>query len=103
MLFGICPCMSRTAKFWHTYVILYSDFMVIVEPFIDLIFMSKMEFKCGLKLRQQFKLNLATMGHHTPPEPVHCGKYNGVTGLFKFVENIELFRYILETLQCSYF
>ena len=27
--------------------------------------MSKMKFKCGLKLRWWFKLNLATMGHHT--------------------------------------
>ena len=28
MLFGFCPCTSRTAKFWHTYVITYDDFMV---------------------------------------------------------------------------
>ena len=32
MLFGICPCTSRTAKFWHTYVITYDDFMVIIKP-----------------------------------------------------------------------
>ena len=76
--------------------------MVIVEPYIDLILKSKMKFKCGLKLRQQFKLNLATMGHQIPPEPVHSGKYTCFTGLFKFAENIELFGYILEPLQCLY-
>ena len=31
----------------------------------DLIFISKIKFKCGLKLSQWFKLKLATMGHHT--------------------------------------
>ena len=31
MLFGICPRMSRMSKFRHTYVIMYSNFMVIVE------------------------------------------------------------------------
>ena len=34
ILFGICPCMSLTPKFWQTYVIMYSDFMAIVEPSI---------------------------------------------------------------------
>ena len=76
--------------------------MVIVEPYIDLIFTSKMKFKCGLKLRQQFKLNLARMGHQTPPEPVHSGKYTHFTGLFTFAENIELFGYILEPLHYSF-
>ena len=28
-IIGICP---RTPKFWHTYVITYGDFMVIVKP-----------------------------------------------------------------------
>ena len=32
MLFCICPRTSRTPKFWHTYVIKYGDFMVILEP-----------------------------------------------------------------------
>ena len=32
MFFGICPHTSRTPKFWHTYVITYGDFMVIVDP-----------------------------------------------------------------------
>ena len=32
MLFGISPSTSRTPKFWHTYVITYGDFMVIVKP-----------------------------------------------------------------------
>ena len=31
-LFGICPYTSRTPKFCHTHVIMYGDFMVIVEP-----------------------------------------------------------------------
>ena len=31
ILFGICPHMSRTPKFWHMHMITYSDFMVIVE------------------------------------------------------------------------
>ena len=31
-LFGICPYTSCTPKFWHTHVIMYGDFMVIVEP-----------------------------------------------------------------------
>ena len=35
MFFGISPCMSHTLKFWHTYVIVYSNFMVIVEPWVD--------------------------------------------------------------------
>ena len=32
MFFGICPLMSCMPKFWHTYVITCSDFMVTVEP-----------------------------------------------------------------------
>ena len=32
MAFGICWCMSHMPKFWHMYVIMYGDFMVIVEP-----------------------------------------------------------------------
>ena len=32
MLFGICPSTSRTSKFWHTYVMMYCDFIVIVKP-----------------------------------------------------------------------
>ena len=34
MLFVICQCMSRTPKFWHMYVITYSNFPVILEPSI---------------------------------------------------------------------
>ena len=36
MSFGICPRMSRMPKSWHTYVITYSNFMVIVEPSLSL-------------------------------------------------------------------
>ena len=32
MLFGICPHASHGSKFWHMYVITYSNFMAIVEP-----------------------------------------------------------------------
>ena len=32
MLFGICPHTSRMPKFRPTYAIMYSDFIVIVEP-----------------------------------------------------------------------
>ena len=32
MLFVICPPMSRTPKFWCTYVITHNNFMGIVEP-----------------------------------------------------------------------
>ena len=32
MPFGICPHMSHRPKFWHTYMITYNNFMVIVEP-----------------------------------------------------------------------
>ena len=32
MLFGICPGASHAPKFWHMYVIKYSNFMIIVEP-----------------------------------------------------------------------
>ena len=35
MLFGICQGTSRTTKVWHTHVITYSNFMVIVEPWDD--------------------------------------------------------------------
>ena len=35
-----------------------------------------------------------------PPESIHSGRRNGVTGSFRFDENIKFFRYILETLQC---
>ena len=35
-----------------------------------------------------------------PPESIHSGRHAGVTGSFKFDENIKSFRYILETLQC---
>ena len=36
-----------------------------------------------------------------PPEPIDSAKCTGVTGSFKFDENIfKNFRYILETLQC---
>ena len=31
-LFGSCQCMSLMSKFWHMYVIPYSNFTVIVEP-----------------------------------------------------------------------
>ena len=32
LLFGTCPCTSHMPKFWHTYMIMYSDFIVIVKP-----------------------------------------------------------------------
>ena len=32
MLFGVCPHASHIPKLWPTYVITYSDFMVIVKP-----------------------------------------------------------------------
>ena len=32
MLFGICQLTSPMPIFWHTYLIMYGDFMVIVEP-----------------------------------------------------------------------
>ena len=32
MLFVICLHTSHTSKFWHKYMITYSNFMVIVEP-----------------------------------------------------------------------
>ena len=35
-----------------------------------------------------------------PPEPIHSGRCTGITGSFKFDENIKFFRYILQTLQC---
>ena len=31
MIFGICPRISHTSKFWRTYFIMYGDYMVIVE------------------------------------------------------------------------
>ena len=34
MFFGICPCMSRMPKFWHTYMITCGDFMINVESFV---------------------------------------------------------------------
>ena len=34
MLFGICPSMLCTPKFWHLYMIQYSNFMVTVKPWI---------------------------------------------------------------------
>ena len=41
--------MSGTPKFWHTYVITYSDFMVILEPCIQ---MSQiLKIKCNFTLR----------------------------------------------------
>ena len=41
MLFGICQHMSHTSNFWHTYVIMYSDFMVIVKTLKYLFFLYK--------------------------------------------------------------
>ena len=35
MFFGICSRTSCTPKFWHTYVITCGDFMVIVEPCME--------------------------------------------------------------------
>ena len=32
--FGICPCTSHMPKFWYTYMITYSNFMIIVEPWV---------------------------------------------------------------------
>ena len=32
ILFGICPRTSRMTKVWHTYVIMYGNFRVTVEP-----------------------------------------------------------------------
>ena len=32
MLFGICLHTSCTPKFWHSYVVIHSNFMIIVEP-----------------------------------------------------------------------
>ena len=36
MLSGICPCMSCIPKFWHMYLITYSNSMVIVKSNIHL-------------------------------------------------------------------
>ena len=41
--------MSLTPKFWHTYVIKYSDFMVIVEPCIQM--SQVLKIKCNFTLR----------------------------------------------------
>ena len=38
LFFCICPCTSCMPKFWHAYVIIYVDFIVIVEPCIILLF-----------------------------------------------------------------
>ena len=38
MLFGICPHRSHMPKFWYTYVMMYSDFMVIVKPCLTHLF-----------------------------------------------------------------
>ena len=41
MPFGISPHMSCMPKFWHTYLILYGNFIVIVEPCMSDWFCSK--------------------------------------------------------------
>ena len=38
LFFCICPCTSCMPKFWHAYVIIYVDFIVIFEPCIILLF-----------------------------------------------------------------
>ena len=44
MLLGTCAPMSRMPKFWHMYVITYSDFMVIVESCSNTTFRSDCKF-----------------------------------------------------------
>ena len=36
MVFSVCLSTLRTPKFWHVYVIMYCDFIIIVKPCFDL-------------------------------------------------------------------
>ena len=101
-------------RFWwdlKTYELAYLDivYIPILFAIYDPIQVKVMHYTPGMSIQWKWPINNDEIWYEkvvqkiVPPESIHSDRCTSVTGLFKFDENVNFSRYILETLQCYIF